>query len=846
MVFIPRQLRLEHLQSGRVVNDLDVRTNSFSIDFPKNVIHHYDVVIEPMYDNKRAIGSRKANELVQRAQSDNSDLFVKRAAFDGKKNLFAPMKYFSSQNFEVELNVNEKPRQGRAPKKVRIHMNHVNAIDFGTVHRYLQTQQSSDKLQDRVNLITNMLNVFMSAVPKQKVGILATSKSIFVQDERRAIDSIAPLELWRGYYQSVRPAFDRMVVNVDVTIGVILPADKLEHICAAYLRLRNLQDLRRLRNDYFQRLRHFLRSIKVTIEVEAHKNKSPRAIKDLVLDGSSSTFDKNGITVTVAQHFLEAHNVVIPPHTLGVKFERSTSVFPITVCKTVQQFYKNRATPEVVRAALEFTPPNPSARENEIKKAFGHLNYGNSFFLSFAGIDVDERPQMIKGRLLPRPKIVFNGASRSLNARPGVWDVMSQRLAKPATITTWVLINFVQLDERSLHYFVDELIMAMRSLGISVSGPVALENRSVQAHIERELVTLMKQYSPTLILAILPDPAEEQYRKIKRFGDITHGVATQCVRWSNNLRKSVSQRRVNQYQNNLILKINPKMGGANFYVDSSVLQRAASEPFMVIGADVSHPGPGSQMPSVASLVASYDREACRYAASVKVQSSRVEIIEDFESMFKELLEVFEQRNRVLPRSIYIFRDGVSEGEFMTVGASEKAALDAVFKSKYSSNPKPKILYVVVGKRHHIRFFPGSQGADLKGNGNFPSGLVVDDNIVHPRFCDFYLQSQPGLKGTSIPSHYTVIRNDMGISLASIQEFAYTLCHCYSRSTRSVKIPAPVYYADLVCRRAKFHFSEEINDYSSSSVSDDMSVHLDYYRSRFDPVNSNMRQQMYYV
>jgi len=81
---------------------------------------------------------------------------------------------------------------------------------------------------------------------------------------------------------------------------------------------------------------------------------------------------------------------------------------------------------------------------------------------------------------------------------------------------------------------------------------------------------------------------------------------------------------------------------------------------------------------------------------------------------------------------------------MTVGASEKAALDgklyyvlifviwsylaiAVFKSKYSSNPKPKVLYVVVGKRHHIRFFPGSQGADLKGNGNFPSGLVVDDS-----------------------------------------------------------------------------------------------------------------------
>jgi len=39
----------------------------------------------------------------------------------------------------------------------------------------------------------------------------------------------------------------------------------------------------------------------------------------------------------------------------------------------------------------------------------------------------------------------------------------------------------------------------------------------------------MRQYNPTFILAILPDPAEEQYRKIKRFGDITQGVATQCV-----------------------------------------------------------------------------------------------------------------------------------------------------------------------------------------------------------------------------------------------------------------------------------------------------------------------------
>jgi len=40
------------------------------------------------------------------------------------------------------------------------------------------------------------------------------------------------------------------------------------------------------------------------------------------------------------KHFELAHNVTVPPCTLGIKFERSSSVFPITVCRTVQQFYK--------------------------------------------------------------------------------------------------------------------------------------------------------------------------------------------------------------------------------------------------------------------------------------------------------------------------------------------------------------------------------------------------------------------------------------------------------------------------------------------------------------------------
>ena len=77
-----------------------------------------------------------------------------------------------------------------------------------------------------------------------------------------------------------------------------------------------------------------------------------------------------------------------------------------------------------------------------------------------------------------------------------------------------------------------------------------------------------------------------------------------------------------------------------------------------------------------------------------------------------------------------------------------------------------ISFIVVGKRHHIRFFP-APGADSRQqdpkNGNLPSGLVVDQQVVHPLYKDFYLQSQKPLMGTSRPAHYTVLHDENAMS-----------------------------------------------------------------------------------
>ncbi|KRZ65271.1 putative protein tag-76, partial [Trichinella papuae] len=87
-----------------------------------------------------------------------------------------------------------------------------------------------------------------------------------------------------------------------------------------------------------------------------------------------------------------------------------------------------------------------------------------------------------------------------------------------------------------------------------------------------------------------------------------------------------------------------------------------------------------------------------------------------------------------------------------------------------------------------------------------------------------------LQGTSRPTRYYVLYDESNMDANTMQSITYYLCHLYGRCTRSVSIPAPVYFADLVCARARYHvlaalnsglvekFSDEDSNNSSSSSS----------------------------
>jgi hypothetical protein len=94
----------------------------------------------------------------------------------------------------------------------------------------------------------------------------------------------------------------------------------------------------------------------------------------------------------------------------------------------------------------------------------------------------------------------------------------------------------------------------------------------------------------------------------------------------------------------------------------------------------------------------------RYAATVRIQPPRKEIITKLSEMVEELMKIFYHENSATPpQRILFYRDGVSEGQFSEVAVTELQAIREAC-SRLQDGYKPTVTFIVVQKRHHTRFF----------------------------------------------------------------------------------------------------------------------------------------------
>ncbi|VAH24077.1 unnamed protein product [Triticum turgidum subsp. durum] len=94
--------------------------------------------------------------------------------------------------------------------------------------------------------------------------------------------------------------------------------------------------------------------------------------------------------------------------------------------------------------------------------------------------------------------------------------------------------------------------------------------------------------------------------------------------------------------------------------------------------------------------------------------------------------------------------------------------------------------------------------------------VVDKQVCHPKNFDFYMCAHAGMIGTSRPTHYHVLHDEIGFSGDELQEFVHSLSYVYQRSTTAISVAAPIAYAHLAAAQVgTFMKFEDMSDTSSS-------------------------------
>ncbi|KAJ6586692.1 Piwi domain-containing protein [Mycena sp. CBHHK59/15] len=685
----------------------EVDVNCFPTSVGRNVVYQYDVVSPPPTFPEHAklpvtLNMRIVKELQYTVAPD---VFTPLAVYDGQKKMFSrhelPLRE-SDSKFDVILpeNRNDGDEATRIVYTVRL-TKVGEPIDTRVLDRFINGQQSHG------NIVTEALQALNVVIRMDPLLTFPSDKQRrYFYTPAAAQEIGGGFVLWRGFFQSLRPALGRLLLNIDTCSGVMYKPGPLLELCQAYLgpAIPLAQQLASERAK--NRLSRFLGGMRVEWAPLGGGAARTRAVKRL----SDSGADRSHFTMrderntTVAEYFRMKREPLQYPDLPCVEVGGKGALIPLERCSVPAGQLLHTGLPEKqVQARIQFStqPPRSDWRacakgsrcaaraslyQNSLDLEMQVLAHGQSEYVRQFGIDVSAAVLSTQARVLEPPALRYRPApgteSPTVEPRNGNWNMSGKHVYKPATITHWVLVIYESeaiFSRSAARQMIYQFVEGCRTAGIQVQDdePAVTRYLTGQSDILQQLGEIdsacvqRKRGPPSLCVVVLPNDDGGTYTSVKHWGDVKRGVATQCLKSSNCL----SSERKHQFWLNVALKVNVKLGGINVVVDpaGSPQPQVASllgdvrNGTMVMGA--------AQKPSYSAVVSSVDAHAAKYVAVLRMQDSRQEMISDLQEMTQYLLTRYMWYRRhtekvapadEAPKRIIFYRDGVSDSQLQTV------------------------------------------------------------------------------------------------------------------------------------------------------------------------------------
>ncbi|KAK3129682.1 hypothetical protein QOZ80_6BG0483240 [Eleusine coracana subsp. coracana] len=828
---------------GREGKPIRLLSNHFAVKLSgvDSVFYQYSVSIKSE-DDKVVDGKGIGRQIIDKLlQTYSSELAGKDFAYDGEKCLFT-VGPLPQNNFEFTVILEEtssraaggspghgsptqadkkRVKRSHLPKKFVVAISYAAKIPLKSVALALRGSES-EHAQDALRVLDIVLRQ-----QQAKRGCLLVRQSFFSDDSRNLVDLTGGVSGCRGLHSSFRTTIGGLSLNMDVsTTMIVTPGPVIDFL------LQN-QKVSDIRDIDWPRAKKMLRNLRVKAKHNNMEFKiiglseqpcSRQTFPMKVQDGSS---ELQTVDITVQEYFKSKKVELTMPYLpcLDVGKPKRPNYLPIELSYMVSLQRYTKALSSQQRATLvEKSRQKPQERMRVVADAVKGNKYDDDPILSSCGIEIEKQLTCVDGRVLSAPTLVVG---KSLDCIPnrGRWNYNNKTLFDPVKIERWAIVNFSARCDMSR--ISRELINCGRNKGIFIDRPFTLVDEDHQARrcspverVERmfEKIKANLPGLPEFLLCVLPERKNcDIYGPWKKKNLHEMGIVTQCI--------APSPKMNDQYFTNVLLKINAKLGGMNSKLALEHRQRipvVTQIPTLILGMDVSHGSPGrADIPSIAAVVGSrYWPLISRYRASVRTQSPKVEMID---SLFKPLddmkddgiirellLDFYQTSQQRKPSQIIIFRDGVSESQFSQVLNVE---LNQIIKAyqHMGQGDIPKVTVIIAQKNHHTKLFQANSPE------NVPPGTVVDTGIVHPRQYDFYMCAHAGPIGTSRPTHYHVLLDEIGFSADDLQKLVLSLSYVYQRSTTAISVVAPICYAHLAAAQmGQFMKFEEFAETSSGS------------------------------
>ena len=774
---LPPQQRSKKLFPGRANTgrSCSLQTNHFTVKVkvPEGVIHMYEVnIVPPWTRSYRQSDKVLYQEAVRQwkklcpAVAPEQHCWV----FDGYKQLYSTRRHHNQEFSATKVTI-WSAEDERMLDMVLQDVSYVMTIKVDQdILEWATKGRSGGIPQESLEA----LNVVLKQAAVTDLGWTSIGRCFF-RPGGRTIDLGFGKETWTGVFSTIRPHGWKdhdvlLTLNVDT---LNKPAVKPIHLThGGYIKevLANKKygtvDLAKgLTNLQITALGKDLKDLKVRYEVPDKNGVRKRQyrVNDVrKLEAGKEKIDVDGKLLSIVEYFKKQYNITLKYPKLPclwVGARDKTTYLPMEFCSLVSQPMprKKKLPDEAIATMIRQTSVKPLDRQKKIMDELKKNNavYSKDPYAKAFGISVAGEMTTLTGRILAPPSIEYKDKKsvRIQENNPGKWFMSNNHhYVDGKRVNRWALLDFSLLSEAERQEVVSEFYILGKANGLVFSDPqtvLRVNGGSADValdRIEKQLSKLKYEKMMELVLIVLPFKASFLYDKIKRLGDIELNLVTQCCLKTNLFRKGEINKQV---ISNLCLKINSKLGGKNHVLSPVSRPSVLSRPVMIMGADVSHPAPETRgvKPSIAAIVASMEPTATCYQTEVRVQDTSLdswneEVINDMKNVTKALMMKFFQATRRKPEKLIMFRDGVSEGQFLTVLSQELVAMREACR-ELQEDYEPAITFIVVQKRHHtrsvclsssvltdmFRFFPADN--NQYKNGNALAGTVIDQGINHP-------------------------------------------------------------------------------------------------------------------